>query len=100
MTFSKRAEPSIITRRNCIIGASAALICAPAVVRAGNLMAIRGVIMPVQRNYYGFVDRLWIDHRYRSGELQGRDLIHVNEQGVLRHIPPAGRRGSVETLLM
>ena len=52
--------------------------------------------MPVQRNYYGFVDRLWIDHRYRSGELQGRDLIHVIEQGVL----PAGRRGSVETFLM
>jgi hypothetical protein len=86
MTFSKRAEPSIITRRNYLIGASAALMCAPAVVRAGNLMAIR----PVQRNYYGFVDRLWIDHRYRSGKLQGRDLIHVIEQGVLRHIPPAG----------
>jgi hypothetical protein len=82
------------------IGASAALICAPAVVQVGNLMAIRGVIMPVQRNYHGFVDRLWIDHRYRSGELQGRDLIHVIEQGVLRHIPPAGRRGGVETLLM
>ena len=94
MTFSKRGEPSVITRRDCLIGASTALICAPAVVRAGNLMAIRGVIMPV------FVDRLWIDHRYRFGELQGRDLIHVIEQGVLRHIPPAGRRGSVETLLM
>jgi hypothetical protein len=88
MTFGKRGEPSVITRRDCLIGASTALICAPAVVRAGNLMAIRGVIMPVQRNYYGFVDRLWIDHRYRSGELQGRDLIHVIEQGVLRHIPP------------
>ena len=87
MTFGKRGEPSIITRRDCLIGASTVLMC-PAVVRAGNLMAIRGVIMPAQRNYYGFVDRLWIDHRYRSGELQGRDLIHVIEQGVLRHIPP------------
>src|SRR6516164_11487102 len=49
----------MITRRNCLIGASAALIGAPAIVRAGNVMAIRGV--PVQRAYYGFCDRLRID---------------------------------------
>ena len=97
MTFSKRGEPSMITRRNCLIGASAALICAPAVVWAGNLMAIGGVIMPVQRNYYGFVDRLWIDHRYRFGELQGRDLRSSKEFCVISR--RAGRRGSVETLL-
>jgi len=39
----------MITRRNCLIGASAALIGAAAIVRAGNVMAIRGV--PVQRAF-------------------------------------------------
>jgi hypothetical protein len=47
---------------------------------AGNLMAIRGIIMPVQWNYYGLVDRLRIDHRYRSRELRERDLIHLIER--------------------
>jgi len=79
----------MITRRNCLIGASAALICAPAVVRAGNLMVIRGVIMPVQRNYYGFVDRLQINHLYYTGELRGPGLMQVVEDGVLNHLPRA-----------
>ena len=78
----------MITRRNCLVGASAALICAPAIAQPENLMALRGVIMPVQRHYYGFVDRLWIDHRYRHGQLRGRALIQTVEEGLLRHIPP------------
>jgi hypothetical protein len=51
-------------------------------------MKIRGVILPVQRNYYGFVDRLWINHRYRSGELRGDALLRLVGEGVLNHIPP------------
>ena len=62
----------MITRRNCLIGAPAALICAPAIVRAGNLMAIRGV--QARRAYYGFCDRLRIDCLYRSGKIAGRRL--------------------------
>jgi hypothetical protein len=83
----------MIDRRDFLICASATLICAPAVVRAESLMPVRGVILPVQSivpvrsNYYGFCDRLWIDSRYRSGELRGRSLINAVEQGLLRHIP-------------
>ena len=52
----------MISRRNWLIGASAVLVSAPSlVVRAANLMAIRGIVMPIQRNYYGFCDRLWIN---------------------------------------
>jgi hypothetical protein len=85
----------MITRRNCLLGASAGLACAPAVVRVGSLMPLRGVVMPVQigppvqTHYYGFVDRLAIDFRYRKGELRGPGLIQVIENGVLNHIRPA-----------
>jgi len=77
----------MITRRNWLIGVPAALIRAPAIVRAGNLMAIRGV--PAQRAYYGFCDRLRIDCLYRSGKLRGGALIHAVDEGLLRHIPQA-----------
>jgi hypothetical protein len=58
-----------MTRRKLLIGASASLLCAPAIVRAGSLMAVRGVILPVQTNYYGFVDRLRFDLLWRSGQM-------------------------------
>jgi hypothetical protein len=87
----------MITRRNWLIGAAATgasklavpWVTAPHIVRAANLMAIRGTVMPIERFYYGYVDRLQINHRYRSGELRGESLLHVINQGVLRHIPPA-----------
>lgn len=80
----------MITRRNLIIGASAALITAPAIVRAASLMRVRGIIIPDDRIYiyYGFCDRLRIDLRYRTGALRGPALIRVINDGVLRHIPP------------
>jgi hypothetical protein len=93
----------MITRRNCLIAASAALISAPTVVRAINLMPIRGIVMlidhdpiksiqsnhgpQIQQNYYGFCDRLAIDLRYKSGALRGRSLLQLIDQGVLNHIP-------------
>jgi hypothetical protein len=58
-----------MTRRKLLIGASASLLCAPAIVRASSLMAIRGVIVPVQPIYYGFVDRLRFDWLWRSGQM-------------------------------
>jgi len=59
-----------MTRRKLLIGASASLLCAPAIVRASSLMAVRGVIVPVQTNYYGFVDRLRFDWLWRSGQMR------------------------------
>jgi hypothetical protein len=81
----------MITRRNCLIGAAAtwtaSWVSAPNLVRAANLMAIRGTVMSIQPNYYGFCDRMWINQRYRSGELRGRLLLRLIDEGVLRHIP-------------
>ena len=53
-------RPPIIARRAFLLGASATLLCAPAIVRASSLMPLRGV--PLLREYiqYGFVTRLWI----------------------------------------
>lgn len=79
----------MISRRNWLIGASAVLVSAPAVVSASNLMAIRGIVMPIQRHYWGFCDRLWINQRYRSGELRGQSLLQLIDEGVLNHIPRA-----------
>jgi hypothetical protein len=39
----------MVTRRNFLVRASAALVCAPAVVRAASLMPIRSVIKPTGR---------------------------------------------------
>lgn len=81
---------TMIARRTFFIGASATLVCAPAIVRAASLMPVRGIIVPVQQNYYGFVYRLWIDSLYRSGKLQGAALSHAIEQGLLNHIACPG----------
>lgn len=77
----------MITRRHFVIGASAALITAPAIVRAGSLMPVRSLIINKER-IYGFCDRLNIDWRYRSGALRGPALLRIINDGVLRHIPP------------
>jgi hypothetical protein len=81
-----RIEPPMIARRTLLIGASATLLCAPAIVRAASLMPVRGIIALMQQNYYGFVYRLWIDSLYRSGKLQGAALTHAIEHGLLDHI--------------
>jgi hypothetical protein len=80
----------MITRRNYLIGISATLVSAPAIVRAQSLMRIRGIVLPTQpKKYYGFCDRLWINYRYQNGELRGPALIRMIDEGLLRHVPPA-----------
>jgi hypothetical protein len=52
------------TRRSIVIGAAASLICAPAIVRAGSLMPVRSLILPIipiVPMYAGFVERLRYD---------------------------------------
>lgn len=79
----------MITRRNCLIGISAALVSAPAIVRAQSLMRVRGIVGPIHpKNYYGFCDRLRIKSRYENGELRGSALMQMIEEGVLS-VPPA-----------
>ncbi len=75
-------------RREFLIGISAALVSAPAIVRVGSLMPVRGIVMPLQDNYYDFCDRLWIKSRYESGELRGPILMQMIKERVLQ-VPPA-----------
>ena len=71
----------MITRRNWLIGISAALVSASTIVR---------IAVPIHpKNYYGFCDRLYINSRYQNGELRGRTLIRLIDDGLLKHIPPA-----------
>jgi hypothetical protein len=48
-----------ITRRSIFIGAAASLICAPAIVRAANLMPVRSLRGPIGPQYAGFCERLF-----------------------------------------
>jgi hypothetical protein len=75
-------------RRKFLIDISAAAVSAPAIVRVGSLMPVRGIVMPFQENYYGFCDRLWVKCRYESGELRGPILMRMIEERVLQ-VPPA-----------
>lgn len=76
------------TRRAFLIDISAALVSAPAIVRVGNLMKVRGIVMPLPKNSYGFCDRLAIDWRYKEGLLRGSSPSRAIEEGLLLHIPP------------
>ena len=77
------------TRRQFLIGISAALVSSPAIVRAESLMQVRGIVMPLHQNYYGWCDRLAINLHYHSGELRGSALIRLIDEGLLKHVPPA-----------
>ena len=94
--FSKRMWPTgnergflMTTRRQFLIGISAALASAPAIVPAQSLMSVRGIVIPLHQNYYGWCDRLAINLRYHSGELRGSALIRLIDEGLLKHISPA-----------
>jgi hypothetical protein len=64
------------TRRNFMVGASATLMYAPAIVRAQSLMPLRGIISPIERDCYGFVDRLHVHlHLPKIKEFAKRRII-------------------------
>jgi hypothetical protein len=50
----------MIARRKFLLGASATLLSAPAIVRVASLMQVRGITFPIERHYYGFVERLYV----------------------------------------
>jgi hypothetical protein len=56
----KFVRPPIIARRAFLLGASAAMLCTPAIVRASSLMPLRGVPLPGEYIRYGHVIRMWI----------------------------------------
>lgn len=51
---------NLITRRSIFVGAAASLLCAPAIVRATNLMPVRRLPFPFGPQYAGFVERLYL----------------------------------------
>src|ERR1700676_5001468 len=53
------SDHSLMTRRSLFIGAAASLLCAPAIVRATNLMPVRRLPFPYGPQYAGYVDRLF-----------------------------------------
>src|ERR1700681_605451 len=66
-----------MTRRRSIIGAAAALVCAPAIVRATNLMPVRRLPFPFGPQYAGYCERLFfqsLDGDLRSGKMN----THLN----------------------
>jgi hypothetical protein len=70
---------SLLTRRS-IIGAAAALICAPAIVRVTNLMPVRRLPFPYGPQDAGFVDRLFLhslESSLQAGLRAGRTSIEV-----------------------
>jgi hypothetical protein len=50
----------MIARRQFLFGASSALISTLAIVRFTSLMPVRGITYPIDRHYYGFVERLYV----------------------------------------
>jgi hypothetical protein len=73
-------QSSLVTRRSIFIGATASLICAPAIVRVTNLMPVRRLPFPYGPQYAGYVDRLFL-HSI-EGSLQaclraGRTIVEV-----------------------
>jgi N-formylglutamate deformylase len=70
-------DRTLITRRSIFIGAAASLLCAPAIVRAANLMPVRRIPFPYGPQYAGFVERLFfqsLDGDVRSGKM----TTHLN----------------------
>jgi hypothetical protein len=54
------SDHSLITRRSLFIGAAASLLCAPAIVRAANLMPVRRLPFPFGPQYAGYLERLFL----------------------------------------
>jgi hypothetical protein len=68
---------SLLTRRS-IIGAAAALIFMPAIVRATNLMPVRRLPFPYGPQYAGYVDRLFlhsIESNLQAALRTGRTIL-------------------------
>jgi hypothetical protein len=54
------SDHSLITRRSLFIGAAASLLCAPAIVRAANLMPVRRLPFPFGPQYAGYLERIFL----------------------------------------
>jgi hypothetical protein len=74
-----------VTRRSIFIGAAASMLCAPAIVRAANLMPVRRLPFPYGPQYAGYVDRLFL-HSIESSLKEclraGRTIVEVGSHKI------------------
>ena len=77
----------MITRRSFLVTTPAALIFAPPFVQATNLMPLRGIVLPLERSYFGFVDRLYVySHVSKIRRLQNVGLsLHQVADGLNKY---------------
>ena len=65
----------MMSRRHFLAGSSSLIVSTPAIVRAGSLMRCRGIYLPIERNYFGFVCRLYVSLQFPPIEaLQAKGL--------------------------
>jgi hypothetical protein len=65
----------VITRRNFLASGSAAIISAPPVVRAANLMPLRGIVLPPPALHFGSCERASVHlHLPKITQLQNEGL--------------------------
>jgi hypothetical protein len=75
-------DQGLITRRSIFIGATASLLCAPAIVRVANLMMpVRRLPFPYGPQYAGFVDRLFL-HAIEGSLRAGLTSIEVGSHKI------------------
>ena len=86
-----------ITRRSIVVGATVALICAPAIVRATSLMPVRRLSGPIGPQYAGFVERLFyaaLDSDLRTGRMctyvNGRIVPLADARRIVAHARAQG----------
>ena len=73
-------DHSLITRRSIFVGAATSLLCAPAIVRAVNLMPVRRLPFPFGPQYAGFVERLylhWLEGSLQAAVRKGRTSVEL-----------------------
>ena len=71
---------NLITRRGIFIGATASLVCSPAIVRITSLMPVRRLPFPFGRQFAGFVERLYLhalEKRFQASLLEGRTSFEL-----------------------
>jgi hypothetical protein len=87
--LTDRHQDYRLTRRSIFIGAAAALICAPAIVRATGLMPVPGV--PLQfLNPLGEFYRRCFYHSIESDLRAGRSMSKVTDGKIVSVVKPAG----------
>jgi hypothetical protein len=78
-------DQTLITRRGIFIGPVASLLCAPAIVRAANLMPVRRLPFSVWPQSAGLVERLYLhalEGSLQAGSRAGQTSIELCDRTI------------------